>query len=209
MLNTPVEVYPGKVKKPRKYPWDMHDAGIFEHDVNDTWMWSDLHFGHKNIIKYSDRPFADISDMDRRLIDNFNSVTNKDSVSIWGGDITFYDENRSTEIVTECNGYKILIVGNHDFSYNSKVLKNMGFDEVYLLMTYVDNDVSLLFTHYPTKVAPDWVNIHGHEHIGKFSPTFSKDRQHININCEFHSYKPLPMTQVVEWAKTRTTSYDR
>lgn len=46
---------------------------------------SDLHLGHANIIKLCNRPFADIDEMNRVLISNWNSrVTNGDTIYIMG-----------------------------------------------------------------------------------------------------------------------------
>jgi calcineurin-like phosphoesterase family protein len=36
--------------------------------MSKTWFVSDMHFGHTNIIKYEDRPFADTTEMDKELI---------------------------------------------------------------------------------------------------------------------------------------------
>ena len=43
-----------------------------------TWFTSDLHFGHKNIIKYCRRPWATTAEMDAALIENWNAVVGKD-----------------------------------------------------------------------------------------------------------------------------------
>jgi len=39
---------------------------------------SDLHLGHRGIITMRDRPFADVSEMNRTLITNFNSAVHRD-----------------------------------------------------------------------------------------------------------------------------------
>ena len=44
---------------------------------------SDLHFGHFNIIRYDNRPFNSVDEMDKVLIDNWNSVvSDNDTVYI-------------------------------------------------------------------------------------------------------------------------------
>jgi len=46
-------------------------------DLNNTFVTADLHLGHSNIIKYCDRPFGSAEEMDQTLIDNWNSVVDK------------------------------------------------------------------------------------------------------------------------------------
>ena len=45
---------------------------------------SDLHLGHKNVLKLCNRPFSSIEEMDACLIDNWNSrVTNNGRVKFF------------------------------------------------------------------------------------------------------------------------------
>ena len=37
---------------------------------------SDLHFGHYNVLKYDNRPFSSIEEMDKKIIENWNEVVN-------------------------------------------------------------------------------------------------------------------------------------
>lgn len=47
---------------------------------------ADMHLGHANIIGFDHRPFADVEEMDRTLIDNWNAaVEEKDNIYILGG----------------------------------------------------------------------------------------------------------------------------
>ena len=75
---------------------------------------SDLHFGHGNIIKFDQRPFATVEEMTHVLIRNWNStVTNQDTVYILG-DFCWGKETDWIRILDKLNGNKVLIRGNHD-----------------------------------------------------------------------------------------------
>lgn len=176
-------------------------------DFKNTWVWSDLHFGHKKIIEYSDRPYLDIPDMDARLIENFNNTVGKDDLSIWVGDVSFYNEYKTRQILYKLNGYKILVVGNHDFDHG--VLKHMAFDEIHL--TYIlplVGESYLVFTHYPSPVTFPDVNVHGHRHIQKNKTEFCDLPSHINVCCEFHNYIPLNLNDIKAQAKERISEYE-
>ena len=50
-----------------------------------TFVISDLHLGHKNIIKLCDRPFKSLEEMDNVIINNWNKVvTDEDIVYVLG-----------------------------------------------------------------------------------------------------------------------------
>lgn len=172
--------------------------------ISKTWVWSDLHFGHKNIIEFSDRPYPDIPTMNQHLVENFNDYVGEDDISIWVGDVAFMNDAAANELLDQCNGYKILVVGNHDFDH--KRLKKLNFDEVHLLYTIEHPDVDLVFTHYPIEegLPVPYINVHGHVHNTKYK---FETLQHINVCCEFHDYKPVPLETIIGWAKTRVQSF--
>jgi calcineurin-like phosphoesterase family protein len=56
---------------------------------------SDLHFGHANIIKLAGRPFKDVEEMDKILIENWNR-TIKPNDEVWYlGDFTFSKDEKN------------------------------------------------------------------------------------------------------------------
>lgn len=76
---------------------------------------SDLHFYHKNIIKYDERPFSSVEEMNETLMKNWNNaVSLKDEVCILG-DFVWGKSSKWEEILSQLNGQKELILGNHDW----------------------------------------------------------------------------------------------
>ena len=94
------------------------------------WVTSDWHLGHKNVIKYANRPFKDITEMNNILRKNFNKVVESHDIVYILGDISFLNTVSTTEWIKSLNGFKFLIKGNHDPKTNTAYRK-MGFSEVY------------------------------------------------------------------------------
>lgn len=79
------------------------------------WFTSDMHYGHANIIKYANRPFKHVDEMDRTMIERWNQVVRPDD-TVWVlGDVAFYkDTARTTSLIARLPGKKHLVWGNHD-----------------------------------------------------------------------------------------------
>lgn len=180
-----------------KTPHDMKD--LVAHDLDHIWVWSDHHFGHKNIIEFSDRPYADIDEMREHLIANYNDYVGPDDVCFWVGDVAYkQNATRTNAILDQCGGYKILIVGNHDFKKN-KVMK-MNFDEIHLLYEIeLDYLHDLVFTHYPHRLLrrPAF-NLHGHSHSFVWDDPFK-----INVCVEHTQYRPRSLREIAGEAVLR------
>jgi len=178
-----------------------------ENDERDVWIWSDLHFGHKNIIRFSERPYDDVEQMNEHLVANHNDYVKENDIVIWVGDVAFGNDDFANGILDQCNGYKILIVGNHDFT--KRKLRNLNFDEVHLIQHYIIDDVDLVLTHYPMdNLVEPYINVHGHLHAFPPKNYYSDSNQHINVNCEFHNYKPINLNEIVRIAKIRRDNMD-
>ncbi len=76
----------------------------------------DSHFGHEGMLTFGNRPFASIAEMDRTLIDLWNSTVGKDDIVYHLGDFAFGlgDAGRVQSIFKQLNGRKYLVLGNHD-----------------------------------------------------------------------------------------------
>ena len=75
---------------------------------------SDTHFNHENIIKYCNRPFKDINEMNDTIINNWNMIVKKDDIVYHLGDFFLGSKFDLKNIVDRLNGTIYLIRGNHE-----------------------------------------------------------------------------------------------
>ena len=79
------------------------------------WWTSDHHFGHANIIKYCNRPFASADEMNKAMVDRWNDlVADGDEVWIVGDLVLGQLTVNLSAHVWWLKGRQILVPGNHD-----------------------------------------------------------------------------------------------
>ena len=161
-----------------------------------TWVWSDLHVGHDEIIRHANRPFANVRTMDAVLFDNWGTAVARGDRLIVCGDLALrWTITMATvylnEMIEALPGTpKHLVVGNHDLNCMDQVVIG-GFDDVCSVMV-ADGDPPLIFTHIPLKdVPPGAVNVHGHVH-----ETPSGRSRHINVCVEHLDYRPVRLDRL-------------
>ncbi|MBQ8637028.1 MAG: metallophosphoesterase [Clostridia bacterium] len=77
---------------------------------------SDTHFGHYNIIRLCNRPFADADEMNEYMLYRWNEKVNENDTIYIIGDLFFKCKNPQN-ILSQLKGKKHLIIGNHDNSW--------------------------------------------------------------------------------------------
>jgi calcineurin-like phosphoesterase family protein len=75
------------------------------------WFTADHHFNHANIIKYCNRPFNSIEEMNEELIRRWNKKVGAMDKVFYLGDFGF---GNMEEILLRLFGYKYIIPGSHD-----------------------------------------------------------------------------------------------
>lgn len=80
------------------------------------WFTSDLHFGHRNVIRFCNRPWFNEKQMGLGLIDNWNeTVSDEDIVFVLGDTFWFNDSRSIKKVLSQLKGKDIYILpGNHD-----------------------------------------------------------------------------------------------
>lgn len=145
----------------------------------------DTHFNHNNIIKYCNRPFKNVEEMNEHIIKQWNSVVKKDDTVYHLGDFALKsDQEMITDLVKRLNGSIILILGNHDKFGKQKFL-DCGFKNVHKQLTIG----KYILTHRPKlDLDINMINIHGHTHNKR---TYLNYFQYINVSCELINYTPI------------------
>lgn len=108
------------------------------------WITSDWHIGHFNIIRYCDRPFKTVEEMNETIIKRYNHRVRNEDVCYFLGD----NGEITKEMMTRMNGKKILIVGNHD-KKSVEHYYNIGFYAVLETATLKRGHTTYSLSHYP------------------------------------------------------------
>ena len=161
---------------------------------------SDLHFYHKNIIRFCNRPYENVDEMNQAIIDNWNSVVPVDGVVYITGDISWKGIEETRHLLDQLNGKKILIIGNHD---NDGIIDY--FDENFDMLELNINDKVDGFTysahlcHFPLQ---EWnrdrsgsIMIHGHCH-GSLDYTDRLNCKRIDVGVDSHQMKPISWEEI-------------
>ena len=182
--------------KAKEAIWILTNFGKDKKMNENVWFTSDTHFNHANIIKYCNRPFASVEEMNEKLIENWNSVVGKDDLTWCLGDFCLGPDQKKhiPELVSKLNGRINLILGNHD--HNSvKFYYDAGFNRVYDRKVIINDFVIL--THAPLMFLNDntpFFQVFGHVHDSELYPTFAKTGCCVCV--ERHDYKPISWKKI-------------
>ena len=131
-----------------------------------TFFTSDLHLGHRNIIRLCGRPFASLEGMDETLVRRWNRKVGQDDNVFVVGDLFFRAEDPEG-LLKRLNGRKTLILGNHDRSWTDTVDLARYFKGVHTMLETSDGAHSLTLCHYPMMTFNHCMRgymVHGHIH---------------------------------------------
>lgn len=80
-----------------------------------TWFTADFHFGHSNIIRYRNRPFRDVAEMDQAILERLNASVKPNDSLYFLGDFCIGGKTRALTYRKQIRCKEIFAVpGNHD-----------------------------------------------------------------------------------------------
>lgn len=153
---------------------------------------ADTHFGHANIIKYCNRPYSSVQEMNEMLIKNWNDVITPSDTVYHLGDFAF--DNTPEKYLVRLNGQKFLIKGNHD---KKSCFVLPGWTHVYDYKELKIEKQSIILFHYAMRVwnkasHGSW-SLYGHSHGNLLD---DPKLLSIDIGVDSHGYQPISFEKV-------------
>lgn len=167
---------------------------------------ADYHLGHKNIIKYCNRPFANTQEMDQEIMANLLSATRRGDTLYFLGDLTFNRDLARLFCETIHGRLRLVFIkGNHDREIVRGSLP--GLDQVDGLRTINVEGQRIVLCHYAMRVWDrshhgSW-QLHGHSHGTLVPRGFQYD-----VGVDNNEFMPVSFEQIKEIMSARTLYLD-
>ncbi|MCY1482384.1 hypothetical protein D3C87_71500 [compost metagenome] len=168
---------------------------------NNLWFTSDHHFGHKNVIEFSKRPFQNVEEMNFEMIQRWNQKVKQDDIVYHIGDFGLTSRSKLKEILSQLNGKIHLVTGNHETSARecAEYFESIQ-DYCELIIEDVDafkGQRLLVLFHYAMRVwnashYGSW-HLYGHTH-GELPDDNTSLSFDVGVDC--HNFYPISYQEV-------------
>lgn len=180
------------------------------------WFTSDLHYHHKNIIQFTNRPFETVDEMNESFIEWNNKNVGKNDI-VWNlGDFSFGSLLKTKTVLGRLKGQQHLVLGNHDydiFKNRKEYIDENLFTSIQHYKELRFDKTKLVLSHYPMR---SWngsnrgsIQLFGHVH-GKLAP-FGKSVD-VGIDSEWitgkYEGRPFHLDEIVEFMNTKKIEND-
>lgn len=175
-------------------------------DPKNTWVISDPHFGHTNIVGFCHRP----TDHDTIIMEEWARSVPEDGTVLCLGDLSWKNNSWFEHMIAPhlTGAVKLLIKGNHDRQRPS-FYRKCGFKIVPPFKIDYESSAgifsSVSFSHYPFRrgeAQPPEIRVHGHIHNqgygGKDTPFTPFARNQINVSVEQTHYQPINLAALLD-----------
>jgi calcineurin-like phosphoesterase family protein len=169
--------------------------------MSNIFFTADTHFNHTNIIKYCDRPFSSVEEMNDTLIERINTFVRPQDTLYHLGDFALgrgrLDIIGSLVDRIACKHIR-LILGNHDLPIEKKLAKlTPGFEDILPVFVGKINGQSITLNHYAQRI---WNKSHygawhlyGHSH-GTLPALPNTKAMDVGVDC--HHFLPVAFEDI-------------
>lgn len=177
----------------------------------EIWFSSDLHLDHANIIRFCDRPFTDVRQMNEELLEFHNKFVKPSDHWYNLGDVTLrrggrLDREWFVREMKKYHGHKRLILGNHDH-LPIKTYMEAGFEKIYGTWRGINDFILSHVPIHPASMSSARANVHGHIHNNQpnsFPPVVRIEKRtqkvtyqpYVNISIEVTGYRPINLDEL-------------
>lgn len=166
-----------------------------------TYFTADTHFGHNRTLNLSRRPFNNVIEMDRTIVDNWNSVVGVDDTIYHLGD--FGDTSKLDILV----GNIVFLPGNYDYldtlnavSKTCEIIK----PNIILDVEYEGESHQLALIHEPDEaVGEDQFFLFGHIHKLQMVKCNG-----LNVGVDCHDFTPISLKTVLFYKNAVENHYN-
>ena len=174
------------------------------------WFTSDTHFGHKQVIKFCDRPYNSVEEMDEALIENWNSRVKPNDLVFHLGDFAMASKGRWKNLLSSLNGQKYLVLGNHDsVCWPGNYVMSMFKQVALKIVLSIDSQIVYL-DHYPylcyagTYNNSNIIQLFGHVHSGPRQVTGADNERlqylfpnQYDVGVDNNNYVPVSYQEIL------------
>lgn len=196
------------------------------------YLTSDLHFGHRNVIRFCNRPFTDEKDMAQALIKNWNDTVKPNDFVFSLGDFSWWTGRHQVKrLVEQLRGHKYFIPGNHCKEGMYELVDDPDFHECSdITILYIRGQegdprfadakvYEIVLCHYPLTCwsHSDYTNcfqFFGHIHSQSGTPLTEfgneihiKAGKQMDVGCDRWNYAPIDLFDAIKAAKVYPTNF--
>ena len=160
--------------------------------MSKIWFTADNHFCHAAVIRYCQRPFASVDEMDAAMIDAWNAVVGRNDIVYHLGDFAISRDPRTVRrIFGQLAGQKFLTPGNHD-SATTLALPWARTDHIQLKTI---DGTQIVMCHYAMRTWPAQahgsIQLYGHSH-GTLPGTHAQ----LDVGVDCWGFRPIGIEDI-------------
>lgn len=156
---------------------------------------ADTHFSHENIMKYCNRPYKSVGEMDEVLIANWNNIVGPNDLVWHLGDVAWKDP---IKYLKRLNGQIYVLIGNHDSEKQLQECLDEGVIQWFGHVKYKKfQGNSFFLSHYAHRT---WRNsFHGSYHLfGHSHGDMPNLGRSMDVGVDAVGYKPIHVSKVLQ-----------
>ena len=176
---------------------------------------SDWHYGHKNCLRFDNRPWVDIEQANQEMIRRWNETVEDDDTVYILGDMFWCGTEEAVKVLDQLKGQKVLVKGNHDRCHDNRFRSR--FLELRDYMEIEDGSRHVVLCHYPIPCFRNhfygWIHLYGHVHSSfewnmmesvkhEMTALYDKRCQMYNVGAmmPYIDYIPRTLDEILEGA---------